>query len=64
MKVARATERKSSDNTAFESRYTKDQSGFYVRNTKPSSGVLNPKRISDNLRSLLDDTNTDDQSED
>jgi predicted Zn-dependent protease len=52
---SREQSKRSSTSGEFASRYTRDDAGFYVRNTKPSEATLNEKRISENVRDLLRD---------
>lgn len=43
----------------FASQYTETTNGFYVRNNKPSSAVVNEQRTKDNLRTLLDNESSE-----
>ncbi len=47
----------------FNSRYTRNPDGFYVRNKPPSAGTLNEKRISDNIRELLKEISDSENSD-
>jgi hypothetical protein len=52
---SREQSNRSNSSGEFTSRYTRDDAGFYVRNSKPSSSPLTAKRINENVKDLLQD---------
>jgi len=63
MPAIQTPEGKKADTSAFDRLYTQSKSGVYVRNSKPSSGVMTRKRLADNMRTLLDNSPPGDESE-
>lgn len=61
MGTARKLSRAASSNEGSVVGYTRDESGYFVRNSKPSSGVLNQKKIEENVRILIEDSHPEEE---